>query len=77
VIDGIITFVDVEKAYAVALSQDKKTEAIIHKACFDKFGQIFRATTTPQAVRFTPESRLCTDSRTGVSRWIASEVKLA
>lgn len=76
-IDGFITFVDVEKAYAIAVSLDKKTEAIIHKSCFEKHGQIFRATTTPQAVCFTPESRLSADSRTGVTRWIASEVKLA
>jgi hypothetical protein len=31
---GFITYLDIEKAYAVALSNDKKTEAIIHKATF-------------------------------------------
>lgn len=75
-IEGYITFLDLNRAYAVALSNDKKTEAIIHKATFDKYEQPFRASSTPQAVQFEIDSVLRRDDRTGITHAIASKVTL-
>jgi hypothetical protein len=76
VISGYITFLDLDRGYAVALANDKATEVIIHKAIFDKCDQPFRASSTPQAVRFEIESVLRRDNRTGVTHAIASTVTL-
>lgn len=76
-IRGFITFSDFGRGYAVALSDDQKNVAIIHKSCFDKCGQPFRTSATPQAVQFKVGSVLRRDSRTGVTHAIASEVRLA
>lgn len=75
-IDGVITYMDLDRKYSVALSVDKKTEAIIHKTVYDRCDQPFRASSTPQAVQFEIDSVLRRDDRTGVTHATASKVRL-
>ena len=81
-IDGVITAIDAQRKYAVAVSSDKKIRAIIHAATFEKSGVTFPKNIEPNVVLsehrpilFEIGSPLATDIVTGVKTVIAGAVK--